>query len=361
VRKSHVVQAFTSAMWSEPEGSHHVRLLTRRAVLAAAAIAVLAGDRPAAAQGRMPRIRQRGTLVCGVAPGVAGFAQVDSQGRYRGLDVDVCRAVSAAIFGTPDKVRYELASSVDQFQRTPDVDLVSRRLTWSLQREGMGLLFGPVTFYDGQGFLVPARLPAQQVRQLSNAPVCVVSGGLNESNLTAYFRSHQLTLEKRLIQPSQVEAELSAGRCVAFTADVSELGSLRSGMRKPGDFRILSEQISREPLAQLVRGADVDLFDVLRWTIFAMINAEDLGVTSANVAEMAKSGNPDVRRLLGVTPGNGKALGLDEAWAYNVVKTVGNYGEVYERNVGMGSPIKLPRGVNALSSAGGLMFAPPLR
>jgi general L-amino acid transport system substrate-binding protein len=336
----------------------------RRAVLAAVAVAALAAERPAAqghGQGRIPRIRQRGTLVCGVSPGVAGFAQVDGQGRYRGLDVDVCRAVAAAIFGTADKVRYSLASSVDQFQRGSDVDVVSRRLTWSLQREGMGLLFGPVVFYDGQGFMVPARQPTQQVRQLSNAPVCVVSGGVNESNLTAYFRTHQLTLEKRRIQPAQAEAELSAGRCAAFTADVSELGSLRSEMRKPGDFRILPEQISKEPLAQLVRDTDVDLFDVLRWTIFAMINAEELGVTSANVAQMAKSADPDVRRLLGVTPGNGKALGLDEAWAYNVVKAVGNYGEVYERNVGMGSVVKLPRGVNALGSAGGLMFAPPLR
>ena len=347
-------------MSGEPEGSPFTRVLAR-AVLLAVAVAALGGDSQAAAQRRMQRIRQRGTLVCGVAPGVAGFARVDERGRYSGLDVDVCRAVAAAIFGTADKVRYELASSVDQFQRTPEVDLVSRRLTWSLQREGMGLLFGPVTFYDGQGFLVPASLPAQQVRQLSNAPVCVVSGGLNESNLTAYFRTHQLTLEKRLIQRAQVEAELAAGRCAAFSADVSELGSLRSEMRKPGDFRILPEQISKEPLAQLVRDTDVDLFNVLRWTIFAMINAEELGVTSANVAQMAKSGDPDVRRLLGVTPGNGKALGLDEAWAYNVVKTVGNYGEVYERNVGMGSAVKLPRGVNALWSAGGLMFAPPLR
>ena len=184
---------------------------------------------------------------------------------------------------------------------------------------------------------------------------------MNESNLTSYFRAHELTLQKRLIQPGQAEAELTAGRCTAFSADVSELGSLRSEMRKPGDFRILPEQISKEPLAQLVRGTDVDLFNVLRWTIFAMINAEELGVTSENVATMANSANPDVRRLLGVTPGNGKALGLDEAWAYNVVKTVGNYGEVYERNVGMGSAVKLPRGVNALGSAGGLMFAPPLR
>ena len=333
----------------------------RLAVLAALAVAVLAGASPADAQGRMQRIRQRGTVVCGVAPGVAGFARVDNRGRYSGLDVDVCRAVAAAIFGAPDSVRYEQASSVEQFQRTPDIDLVSRRLTWSLQREGMGLLFGPVMFYDGQGFLIPARLAARQVRQLSNARICVVAGGLHESNLTTYFRLHALTLQKRLIQTAQLEAELSAGRCDAFTADVSELASLRSGMRKPDEFRILTEQISKEPLAQLVRASDVDLFDVLRWTIFAMIAAEELGVTSANVAEMAKSGNPDVRRLLGVTPGNGKALGLDEAWAYNVVKTVGNYGEVYDRNVGMGSPIKLPRGVNALSSAGGLMFAPPLR
>jgi general L-amino acid transport system substrate-binding protein len=313
------------------------------------------------AQGRVLRIRQRGTLVCGVAPGVAGFAQVDGQGRYSGLDVDVCRAVSAAMFGTPDNVRYEQAASVEQFQRTPDIDLVSRRLTWSLQREGMGLRFGPVMFYDGQGFLVPARLPAQKVRQLSNARICVVAGSLSEANLTTYFRSHNLALRKILIQTGQAEAALSAGRCDAFTADVSELGSLRSGTARPDAFRILSEQISKEPLAQVVREADVDLFDVLRWTIFAMIDAEELGVTSGNVAEMAKNGNPEVRRLLGVTPGNGKALGLDEAWAYNVIKTVGNYGEVYERNVGTGSPIKLPRGVNALWSAGGLMFAPPLR
>jgi len=251
--------------------------LKRRAVLFAVALAVLGSERMAWAQGRVPRIRQRGTLVCGVAPGVAGFAQIDERGRYRGLDVDVCRAVSAAIFGTPDNVRYEPASSVDEFQRTQSVDLVSRRLTWSLRREGMGLLFGPVTFYDGQGFLVPARLPVQQVRELSNVRLCVVAGGLSESNLTGYFRSHKLTLQKRLIQPAQVEAELSAGRCDAFTADVSELGSLRSGMRRPGDFRILPEQISKEPLAQLVRAADVDLFDVLRWTIFAMIDPRSSG------------------------------------------------------------------------------------
>jgi general L-amino acid transport system substrate-binding protein len=321
----------------------------------------------AAGQGRVARIRQRGALVCGVQPGVAGFAHVDEQRRYTGLDVDICRALSAAIFGTPDRVRYEQASSVEEFLRVPDVDVVSRRLTWSLQREGMGLLFGPVMFYDGQGFLVSTRLRVRVVSQLSNLGICVVAGGSSESNLTRYFQSHKLTLRKILIRSTAqlgggfLDGEFSAGRCGAFTADLSELGSLRSGMRKPDDFGILDEQISREPLAQLVRQSDIDLFNVLRWTIFAMISAEELGVTSANVSEMAKSADSDVKRLLGVTPGDGKALGLDEAWAANVIKAVGNYGEAFDHNVGARSPIKLPRGLNRLWTTGGLMFAPPLR
>jgi general L-amino acid transport system substrate-binding protein len=343
------------------------------ALVAFAAFVLLAAgcERPAglpaaaAGQGRVARIRQRGALVCGVAPGVAGFAHVDEQGRYTGFDVDICRALSAAIFGTPDKVRYEQASSVEQFLRAPDVDVVSRRLTWSLQREGMGLLFGPVMFYDGQGFLVPARLGIKALRQLSDRRICVVAGGLSESNLTRYFRFHRLTLRKILIHPpsggASLDGEFSAGRCDGFTADLSELGSLRSGMRKPDDFRILDEQISKEPLAQLVRRSDVDLFSVLRWTIFAMIDAEELGVTSANVPEMVNAAEPDVKRLLGTTPGNGKALGLDEAWAVNIIKAVGNYGEAFDRNVGARSAIKLPRGLNRLWTTGGLMYAPPLR
>jgi general L-amino acid transport system substrate-binding protein len=314
---------------------------------------------------RLMRIRQRGALVCGIAPGVSGFAQVDEQGRHWGFDVDICRALSAAIFGTPDKVRYEQASSVDQFLGAPDIDVVSRRLTWSLQREGMGLLFGPVMFYDGQAFLVPAKLAVKALRQLSDRRICVVAGGLSESGLTTYFRLHRLTLRKILIHPpsggASLQGEFSAGRCDGFTADLSELGSLRSGMRKPDDFTILDEQISKEPLAQLVRRSDVDLFNVLRWTIFAMIDAEELGVTSANVSEMVNAAEPDVKRLLGATPGNGKALGLDEAWAANVIKAVGNYGEAFDRNVGAQSAIKLPRGLNRLWTTGGLMYAPPLR
>jgi len=333
----------------------------RRAILVALVAAWVVHGSTASAQARLARIKQRGTLVCGISPGIAGFSQADGKGRPYGLDVDMCRAVSAAIFGVADQVRYETAASVEQFQRNPDIDLVSRRLTWSLQREGMALLFGPVMFYDGQGFLVPPESAVQKISQLSGARICVAPGGLHEANLTAYFRSHQLTLRKVLIQAGQLEADLAARRCDAFTADVSELGSMRSRVAGISTFRLLPGQISNEPLAQLVRAVDVDLFNVLRWTIFALIEAEEFGVTSANVDRMTKETNPDIRRLLGITPGNGKALGLDEKWAYTVIKTVGNYGEIYERNVGMGSPIQLPRGLNALSSRGGLMFAPPLR
>src|SRR5580704_16825552 len=252
-----------------PEATYHLGAVIRKsaALVTLVALASLAAHcesparLPAAAagQGRVARIRQRGALVCGVAPGVAGFAHVDEQGRYSGFDVDICRALSAAIFGNPDKVRYEQASSVEQFLRVPEVDVVSRRLTWSLQREGMGLLFGPVMFYDGQGFLVPTRLRIQAVRQLSNLGICVVAGGSSESTLTRYFQSHELTLRKVLIRSTAqlggvfLDGEFSAGRCGAFTADLSELGSLRSGMGRPEDFGFLDEQISKEPLAQVVR------------------------------------------------------------------------------------------------------------
>jgi len=298
-------------------------------------------------------------LVCGVAPGVTGFSKVDDQGHYTGLDVDVCRAVAAAIFGNPDKVRFENADSVNVFQLSPEIDLVSRRLTWALQQGARGFLFGPVIFYDGQSFLVPASRQNQQVADLSNARICVAAGGENEANLTTYFRWHNLTLQKVLTQTDQVEANLTSGRCDAYTADVSELASLRSGINRLRAFQILPEMISNEPLLQLVRGTDIDLFDVLRWTIIAMISAEELNVTSVNAAGRKNSGDPDVRRLLSENPGNGRLLGLDDAWAYNVVRTVGNYGEIFERNVGMGRPVRLPRGVNALQSEGGLPFTPP--
>ncbi|OFV90411.1 MAG: hypothetical protein A3H95_03340 [Acidobacteria bacterium RIFCSPLOWO2_02_FULL_64_15] len=315
---------------------------------------------------RLDAIQRRGFLTCGVSTGVAGFAEVDGQGRYTGLDVDICRAVSAAILGSPDKVRFVPASSVAAFTRTDDIDLVSRRLTWELRREApLGLLFGPIVFYDGQSFLVAKKLDVRAIRQLSGVAVCVAGGTVFESNLGAYFGSRKLPLKTLVLESAEkfddIRQALTTGRCNAYTADVSELGAIRSRLSRPGDFEILAEQISREPLAQLVRQDDPQFFDILRWTIFALIDAEELGITSRNVDEMRKSENLDVRRLLGVVPGNGKALGLDESWAYNVIKGLGNYGELFEKNVGRDSPLKLDRGLNRLWSAGGLMYAPPLR
>ena len=314
------------------------------------------------AQSRLDLVRKRGTLVCGVTPGVHGFAAVDERGRYSGLDVDVCRALAAAIFGTADKVRFVDAGTVEGFLRSKDVDLVSRRLTWSLQREGLGLLFGPVTFYDGQGFLVPRARKLKTPRELANARICIVPGTVTDYNLNTYFQSQGLSFRKvSLKSHDQADGEFSAGRCDALTADVSELGSIRSRMTRPDGFEILPELISKEPMAPIVRQGDDQFFNILRWTVFSLIAAEELGITSANVVAMAGSADLDVRRFLGVVPGNGRALGLDEAWAANVIKAVGNYGEIFERNVGRQSPIGFERRLNGLWSDGGLMYAPLLR
>jgi general L-amino acid transport system substrate-binding protein len=314
------------------------------------------------AQSRLDVVRKRGTLVCGVTPGVHGFAAVDASGRYSGLDVDVCRALAAAILGTADRVRFVDAGTVDAFLRSKDVDLVSRRLTWTLQREGLGLLFGPVTFYDGQGFMVPRGRKVKVPRDLANARICIVPGTVTDYNLNTYFQSRGLSFQKvSLRSHDQVEGEFAAGRCDALTADLSELGSIRSRMAKRDVFEILPELISKEPMAPIVRQGDERFFNVLRWTVFALIAAEELGITSANVTAKSGSDDLDVKRFLGVVPGNGRALGLDEAWAANVIKAVGNYGEIFERNVGKQSPIGFDRGLNGLWTAGGLMYAPLLR
>jgi general L-amino acid transport system substrate-binding protein len=338
-----------------------VQILSGGARTVAMLAACLLLSATAGAQSRLELVRQRGVLGCGIAPGVVGFARVDDRGRYTGFDVDICRALATAIFGTPDKVRFIQAASVENFVRSADIDVVSRRLTWTLPREGLGLLFGPVTFYDGQGFLVPRKRGIATVRQLSKARICV-QPGVHAFNLDAYSRSHKIAFTPvHLRSLEQAEDELAAGRCDALTADVSMLGSVRSLMRSGANFDILKEQISKEPMGQVVRQGDDQFFSILRWTVFALIAAEELGVTSANAASSTASADLDVQRLLGVVPGNGRALGLDEKWAYNVIRAVGNYGEIFERNVGQGSPIGFERGLNALWTGGGLMYAPLVR
>jgi general L-amino acid transport system substrate-binding protein len=336
-----------------------MRLLTALVILWLTATGAFAGP-------RLDLIRKRGYLTCGVEPAVPGFAEVDRQGRYRGFDVDICRAVAAAILGTAEKTRFIQVSSVAEFLKNDEIDVVSRRLTWELQREGLlPILFGPITFYDGQGFLVTRALKATSSRQLANIPLCVAGGTNFEFTVGSLFQARKLALKKVVLESSadfgSIATALSSGRCQAYTADVSELGAIRARLPRPADFEILAEQISREPLAPLVRQDDAHFFVILRWTIAALINAEELGVTSTNLDAMRKSEDVDVQRLLGVVPGNGKALGLNESWAYDAIKAVGNYREMFEKNIGRGSSIKLDRGLNRLAKDGGLMYAPPLR
>jgi general L-amino acid transport system substrate-binding protein len=317
---------------------------------------------PVSAASRLEQIRARGVVTCGVGPGVPGFSEVDKQGRYSGLDVDICRALSTAIFGQPDRVRYVITPTIQDFLKSTDIDVVSRRLTWTLTREGLGVLFGPVMFYDGQGVLVPKKLGVKRLADLSGRTVCVAADSEHDANLTSFITTNQIALKKVPIADSRaMHNALTSGRCQAFSDDVSALAGVRATLPSPDDFEIVAELMTKEPLAQLVRPDDVQFFNILRWTIFAAIEAEELGVTSANVDRMLKSGNPRVQNLLGATGSTGTALGLDPKWAYNIIKALGNYGEIYERNVGAGSRIKLARGLNRLWKDGGLIYAPPLQ
>jgi general L-amino acid transport system substrate-binding protein len=314
---------------------------------------------------RLEAIGRRGALTCGVEPAVPGFVEVDAQGIYRGLDVDVCRAVATAILGTPDRTRFVRVTHVSELAKNLDIDMVSRRLTWELRRElPLGLLFGPVTFYDGQGFLVPRSAGVRSSADLAGRPICVASGPIFELNLETYFSERSIALKKVLIDSphayDEIASALTSGECLAYSGDVSDLGAIR--LRLPANaYDISSELISKEPLAPLARDDDMRLFNILRWTVAALIRAEELGIRSTNVEAMRASNNPEVRRLLGEIPGNGKALGLRESWAADVIRLVGNYGEIFEKHVGRGSPIGLDRGLNRLWTDGGLMYAPPLR
>jgi general L-amino acid transport system substrate-binding protein len=269
---------------------------------------------------RLDLIQKRGFINCGIEENIPGFSEIDSKGRHRGFDIDICRAIAAAVFGTADKIKFIPVSNAAEFLKNDDIDVVSRRLTWELRREAaLPLLFGPITFYDGQGFLVAKTLKAKTVAQLSGADVCVAGGTNFEFNAGTYFQNHQLTLKKIVLESAAdfgaIVKSLASGKCRVYTADVSELAAIRSQLSQPGDFDILDEQISREPLAPLIRADDRHWFLIVRWTILALINAEELGVTSANVDEMRRNANVDVQRLLGVVDGNGKALALRASWA----------------------------------------------
>ena len=321
---------------------------------------------PAWAGPTLDKIKQAGTLVCGVNTGLAGFGQPDSQGRYSGFDIDICKAIAAAVLGDPEKVKYVPLTAQQRFTalQSGEIDVLSRNTTDTLQRDAeLGLDFAPVVFYDGQGFMVSKKLGVKSAKELNGATVCVQPGTTTELNLADYFRANNMQFKPLVIEKlDEVVSAYLSGRCDAITTDRSGLAGIRTGRTpNPDEQIILPETISKEPLAPAVRQGDSQRTDIVRWVVYALIEAEEKGITPQNLDEKAKSEDPDVKRMLGVTPGMGKALGLDEKWAYNAVKAVGNYGQIFERNVGDKSPLKLDRGLNDLWTRGGLMYALPIR
>jgi general L-amino acid transport system substrate-binding protein len=314
----------------------------------------------AAATSRLADVEARGTVTCGIWPYVPGFA-VARDGQYLGFDVDICRAVAAAILGDATKVRFVTLASIQQFAEHEEIDLAVRRLTWTPGRETVnGMAFGPVTFYDGQGFLVARHSGIERAPQLAGARICVMSGDSHPKALYEYFRSMNRDIELVVVGSDQeAEASIRSKRCRAYSADISWLAAARSTFQDGATrYEILSDQITKEPLAPMVRARDVELLQLVRWTVFAMIEAEELGLSSRNI----NSGMPissQARSFLSVQPGSRVVHGAD-GWARTIVAEVGNYGEVYDRNLGAGSAIKLDRGLNRLWTHGGLMYAPLL-
>jgi general L-amino acid transport system substrate-binding protein len=341
--------------------------MRRFSLAAAAGMAAIVLSGQAMAGKDLDAVKARGTLICGVATGgLAGFMMADSTGKWVGLNVDVCRAVSAAIFGDSEKVKYVAVSGQHRFTalQAGEVDLLSNNTTWTMGRDTqLGLDFTAVTYYDGQGFMVPKKLGVKSAKELNGSTVCALSGSTTELNVADYFRAEKMTMKPVLSDdPDLIRGAFFSGRCDVFTGDSVRLYATRAATApNPDDYVILPEIISKEPLAPAVRQGDHQFADIVRWTQYAMLEAEEYGITSQNVDEMLKSDNPSIKRILGVTPGMGKALGVDEKWVYNIVKQVGNYGESFERNLGMGSPLKIARGRNALWTKGGLQYAPPIR
>jgi len=344
--------------------------MSRKLTVTLGAIAAALGmaSMPAMAGKDLDAIKARGALVCGVNTGLAGFSAADSQGKWTGLDVDYCRALAAAILGDANKVRFNPLTAQQRFTalQSGEIDVLSRNTTWTLTRDAsLGMHFVGVTFYDGQGFMVPKKLNIKSAKQLKGATVCVQSGTTTELNLTDYSRGNGLAMKPVVFEKQEASTgAYFSGRCQAFTTDASGLASIRSKeAQKPDDHIILPELISKEPLGPSVRRGDDDFFAIAKWVLNALLEAEEHGITQANVDEMKKdSKSPGVMRMLGAgTEDTGKLLGLDKEWAYRAIKAVGNYGEIFERHVGPKTPINLPRGSNNLWSKGGFMYAPPVR
>ncbi len=340
---------------------------TPRVLLAAATIALGAMAAPAHAGKTLDAIKARGQVVCGVNTGLAGFSAADAQGNWSGLDVDVCRAIAAAVLGDGNKVKWVPLNAQQRFTalQSGEVDVLSRNTTWTLTRDAsLGLEFTGTTYYDGQGFMVPVKSKIKSAKQLKGATVCVQSGTTTEKNLTDFSRANNLNIKPVVFEKLEAaENAYFSGRCVSYTTDASGLASTRNKIAKnPADHVILPELISKEPLGPAVRRGDDEWFTIVKWVVFGLVEAEEYGVNQANVEKMAaESQDPVVMRLTGKSEDMGKLMGLDKNWLVNAIKAVGNYGEIFERNVGPKTPLNLPRGINNLWSKGGIMYAPPVR
>lgn len=310
-------------------------------------------------------VKKKGFIQAGVNGGVFGFGMPDEKGVWRGLDVDTARAVAAAIFGDASKVKFTPLTAQQRFTalQSGEIDLLTRNATRTLSRETqLGLNFVTVNYYDGQGFMVPKKLGVKSAKELDGATVCVLPGTTTEQNAADFFRSNNMGWKPVVIESTtELAKTFFAGRCDVLTSDASQLAGTRAVAPNPADYAILPEIISKEPLAPAVRHGDDQFRDIVDFSVLAMINAEELGITSQNIDSMMDSKDPMVQRFLGVIEGNGKSLGLDEKWAYNIIKQVGNYGEVFERNVGVNTTLGLERGLNALWTNGGLMYSPPFK
>jgi general L-amino acid transport system substrate-binding protein len=315
--------------------------------------------------GTLDDVKAKGVISVGVNEGLVGFSKPDEKGVWRGLDVDTARAISVAVFGVPDKLKFVPLSAKTRFTalQSGEIDVLTRNCTQTLGREtALGLNFVHVNYYDGQGFLVPKNLGVKSAKELGGATVCVLPGTTTELNVADYFRANNMKMKPVVIESTpELAKAFFAGRCDVLTSDASQLASTRSVAPNPADYIILPEIISKEPLAPVVRHGDDQWYDIVNFSVLALIAAEELGITSKNVDQMLKSKDPKIQRFLGVTAGNGKALGIDEKWAYNIIKQIGNYGEVFERNVGTNTPLKLQRGLNEQWQKGGLMYAPPFK
>ena len=334
-------------------------------IIALTALAVVFAAQGASAQTTLKAVKDRGSLNCGSNGTLAGFGLPDAQGKWTGLDVDYCKAIAAAVLGDPNKVKFVPLSAKDRFTalQSGEVDVLARNTTWTSSRDtSLGLNFAGVNYYDGQGFIVRKALKVNSALELNGASVCVQQGTTTELNLSDFFRAHNMQVKTvTFATANEAVKAYDAGRCDAYTTDASGLYAERLRLANSDDHIVLPEVISKEPLGPAVRHGDDQWFDIAKWVLYALINAEELGITQKNLDEMAKSTNPDVKRFIGTEGNYGEQLGLSKDWAVQLIKAVGNYGEIFDRNVGANSTLKIDRGLNKLWNKGGIVYAPPIR